>query len=47
MNVESIEKDFRVLVEGETDLLNLVVKLHFSIDKVLDKLFLKLFLWLM
>jgi len=37
MNVESIEKDFRTLVEGETDLLNLVVKLHFSIDKVLDK----------
>lgn len=37
MNVESIEKDFRALVEGETDLLNLVVKLHFSIDKVLDK----------
>ncbi|MCF5071678.1 hypothetical protein GIW70_26295, partial [Pseudomonas syringae] len=37
MNVESIEKDFRTLIEGETDLLNLVVKLHFSIDKVLDK----------
>lgn len=37
MNVESIEKDFRALVEGETDLLNLVVKLHYSIDKVLDK----------
>lgn len=37
MNVESIEKDFRALVESETDLLNLVVKLHHSIDKVLDK----------
>lgn len=37
MNVESIEKDFRGLVESETDLLNLVVKLHYSIDKVLDK----------
>lgn len=37
MNVESIEKEFRALIEGETDLLNLVVKLHFSIDKVLDK----------
>lgn len=37
MNVESIEKDFKALVEGESDLLNLVVKLHYSIDKVLDK----------
>lgn len=37
MNVETIEKDFKALVEGETDLLNLVVKLHFAIDKILDK----------
>jgi len=37
MKVESIEKEFIALIESETDLLNLVVKLHFSIDKVLDK----------
>ena len=39
MNVESIEKDFKVLVAGEseTELLSLVVKLHYSIDSVLDK----------
>jgi hypothetical protein len=37
MEVEHIEKDFKALVESEADLLNLVVKFHFSIDKVLDK----------
>jgi hypothetical protein len=37
MKVEFIEKEFMALVESETDLLNLVVKLHFSIDKVLDR----------
>lgn len=37
MSVESIENEVRSLVEDETDLLNLVVKLHFSIDKALDK----------
>ncbi|QJP96543.1 hypothetical protein [Pseudomonas fluorescens] len=37
MDVEHIEKDFKALVEGEADLLNLVVKFHFSIDKVLDR----------